>query len=288
MDDGLTPDDDPAKEPASSRVIPDMSVGASKDGSPVQSPLIASSKPEDLPRPDLASRSEFVGFPQGSDPNSCAKQITFLRRLVHDMKSASFSVTELALCFREDMAATGLDLPEDLDTMVELIVRNGERMKAMLLGLTQFAHASDRHPEPGEWSLFQILQSMNVPAERCAIDLVAPGVVLPMGHQDVQDILECGIENAIRFCDKEPPHIALMAGVGPREWWVEMQDNGPGPPTDDTEALFQPLARAAVAGRQPGVGLGLATVANIANRYGAEASLSAAEQGAVLRVSGPL
>ncbi len=69
------------------------------------------------------------------------------------------------------------------------------------------------------------------------------------------------------------PPIAIEVDVADEQVMLVVWDHGPGMPAGFEDAAFEPFTRAPAAGDRPGVGLGLAIVATIVERYGGVCSV---------------
>lgn len=86
------------------------------------------------------------------------------------------------------------------------------------------------------------------------------------------EVLANLIDNAIRY-NRPGGHVVVSTGsVGGRAT-IEVEDDGPGVPADQRQAVFERFARLPRDGAQPGSGLGLAIVQTLARRLGAELSM---------------
>jgi len=107
-------------------------------------------------------------------------------------------------------------------------------------------------------------------------------VVAEASPADLAQVLDNLIENAIRYSGRGAM-ITVAAHNGGRAAVVSVADTGPGIPTEERDRVFERFYRGAT-GRSgaPGTGLGLAIVAEVAGRWGGEASLGAAPEGGTM------
>jgi signal transduction histidine kinase len=94
--------------------------------------------------------------------------------------------------------------------------------------------------------------------------------------------------NAIKFC---PNGATVIITVLQRatDIVIDVQDNGPGIPSDGLQAIFMPFQRLAQASSKRGTGLGLAICKRIVERHGGRIwAENVIERGAVFHVSLPL
>ncbi|MBI2892587.1 MAG: HAMP domain-containing histidine kinase [Deltaproteobacteria bacterium] len=99
------------------------------------------------------------------------------------------------------------------------------------------------------------------PCEPCEV-AASPGVV--------SSLLSNLLENAVKYMGDSAVRrvtVRVLPRDGAERVRVEVEDTGPGVPTDLADKLFQPHVRAAGTG-QRGIGLGLATVKRLAEAHG--------------------
>jgi signal transduction histidine kinase len=104
------------------------------------------------------------------------------------------------------------------------------------------------------------------------------------GPDDVEHILDNLIENAIRY---GPPGTTVRVETAAEDGGgvVAVSDDGPGIPAEDRERVFERFYRGSNGRRAgPGTGLGLAIVRQLALRWGGDAMLGSASNGAGTRV----
>jgi K+-sensing histidine kinase KdpD len=86
------------------------------------------------------------------------------------------------------------------------------------------------------------------------------------------------VDNAIKY---SPRQTAVHVSVFREEQWlgVRVRDEGPGIPEEDRKRLFDKYFRGAAAQMQPGSGVGLSAVQNIAKAHGGKASVANRPEG---------
>ena len=104
-------------------------------------------------------------------------------------------------------------------------------------------------------------------------------VIAEASPTDLAQVLDNLIENAIRYADPGAM-ITVAANNGGRAAVVSVSDTGPGIPAEERDRVFERFYRGST-GRKgtPGTGLGLAIVAEVAGRWGGEATLGSAREG---------
>ncbi|HCK84974.1 MAG TPA: two-component sensor histidine kinase, partial [Hyphomonadaceae bacterium] len=91
------------------------------------------------------------------------------------------------------------------------------------------------------------------------------------------------VENALKYggCAR----IKLRRGEGPVV--VDIEDDGPGVPTEQRESVFEPFVRLENGEARSGAGLGLPAARSIARAHGGDVAIMDAAKGALVRVSLP-
>jgi signal transduction histidine kinase len=91
------------------------------------------------------------------------------------------------------------------------------------------------------------------------------------------------LENAVEHNESRPPKVSVTATRSAETVEIAVTDNGPGFPTDSINDLFDPLER-----MDTSHGLGLAIVAQLAERYGGSVELTeTGEEGSTVTVTLP-
>jgi two-component system OmpR family sensor kinase/two-component system sensor histidine kinase QseC len=106
--------------------------------------------------------------------------------------------------------------------------------------------------------------------------------LLAQGVADVSALARNLIDNAVRY-SPDGGRVAVWVGAEPGEGGaatvLQVDDDGPGIPLADREAVFDRFVRRENAAAQTGSGLGLAIVRQVALRQGAQVTLSDAPLG---------
>jgi Na+/proline symporter/nitrogen-specific signal transduction histidine kinase len=108
--------------------------------------------------------------------------------------------------------------------------------------------------------------------KRVALSLSVPGAVPPVrADRDrlVQVLLNL-LSNAVKVCAPEQGRVVVRVGAAPGAVRVDVQDNGPGVPARDHEAIFERFKQLGerVEDRRGGSGLGLAISRRIVEHFG--------------------
>lgn len=189
-------------------------------------------------------------------------------------------------------------LPDDPKTQ-EILARMHRslgRARLIVEGLLRFARAG-AHPEPGEQVrlplVFEGLREDLMPvAEDAGVSLTlepVPDKRVACTEAALMVVLQNLIRNAIKYIGDGPrKEIITHAAINSTTVRLLVKDSGPGLPPGLERTAFEPYVRAAGA-RQPGIGLGLATVKRIAEAHHGRVGVeSTPGQGATFWVEFPL
>lgn len=95
-----------------------------------------------------------------------------------------------------------------------------------------------------------------------------PLPALPVAEEDLVQILQNLIGNALKFHGEAPPRVHVDVARTGSEWMVSVEDNGIGIAAEDMSRLFSMFERGRRSQGVPGTGIGLALCKNIAERNG--------------------
>ena len=197
------------------------------------------------------------------------RQRTHVGNLAHALK------TPLSVMLAEADGQTG-PLPD-------LVRRQTEVMKGQVDHHLRRARAAARAQTLGERTpVGEVLDEMAVMLERVfqsrgvEIDWRAPeGLEFRGERQDLQEILGNLLENACKWCERRVRVSAGPTGLG--QMILVIEDDGPGLPEDQREAVLKRGAR--LDEDAPGSGLGLAIVEDLTRAYGGRLTLAASDMG---------
>ncbi|HJZ85470.1 MAG TPA: ATP-binding protein [Polyangia bacterium] len=194
----------------------------------------------------------------------------FAGRVAHDILSPLNAVS-----FALDYAQRTTRDDARTQDMLERGLRSMERIKIIVEGLLEFARAGGQ-PEPGARAevpevMADLLPSLSAEAaekqaelqfEPCAPCAVACSAGL------LTSLIANLVRNAIKYCATSPVrHITVRALAHDTSVRIEVEDTGPGLPPGFERTVFEPYVRAP-GSKQPGIGLGLATVKRVAVAHG--------------------
>ena len=95
-----------------------------------------------------------------------------------------------------------------------------------------------------------------------------PLPTLRVNPNQMAQLLQNLIANALKFRDEQPPRIHLSARQEGGEWVISIRDNGIGFEQKYAEHIFQVFKRLHSQEKYPGTGIGLAICKKIVERHG--------------------
>lgn len=197
------------------------------------------------------------------------RQRTHVGNLAHALK------TPLAVMLAEAGSSEGL--------LAETVRKQAALMQAQVEHHLQRARAAARAQTAGQRTPIEpVLDEMATLLERVfkhkdvVIDWRAPeGLAFRGERQDLQELLGNLLENACKWCESR---VLITAGAsGEGRLTVTVEDDGPGLPADQRDAVLKRGTRLDEAA--PGTGLGLSIVDELVKAYGGRLTLGTAAMG---------
>lgn len=205
----------------------------------------------------------------------------FSGRIAHDLLSPLMTVS-LALGLAEQRIAAGGD--EQLGTTLRRASGSLMRVKRLVDGLLEFARAG-ASPLPGVRTRLQdviaeVVADVEPVAAAAGVAIERAGatdVEVPCNPGVVTSMLANLVQNSIKYLADSPVRrVVVRSSASASRVRVEVEDTGPGIAASMLPTLFQPYTRAPDT-RQPGLGLGLATVRRLALAHGGEVGVISKE-----------
>jgi signal transduction histidine kinase len=192
----------------------------------------------------------------------------FAYRVAHDLRNplGTISLRLQAMRTAENADATQLDK----------LSRSVTRMDRLIEDLLQFARAGAAPEAGARAELPEVVKGVVADAaprvERARAELevgTIPQVDIACSRGTLASMVSNLVDNAAKYVSGgTPPHrIHVSAGIKGMRIRVEVSDNGPGIPPGSEQLVFEPFRRLGNL-REPGLGIGLATVKRIAEAYG--------------------
>lgn len=218
------------------------------------------------------------------------------RRVVHELQELAEERARLVATLTHELrtpltvVAGNLEMLEDLGTSPEAqrhhtaLARGTERMQQIVDDMLLLARVSDpTHPlvarDVDVALVVADLQALIAPtalAEGLAlvVDVEGDDLVVAGDHDEVDRALGNLVSNAVKYTGRGGT-VRVSARRDRDRVVIEVGDDGIGISDDDQRRLFRAFYRSSnpAALRQPGTGLGLVTVAHIAERHGGSVTL---------------
>lgn len=201
-----------------------------------------------------------------------------IRFLSHDMRSPQASIIALAQLQRD--GRSGLSIDE--------FAAQTEQLATKSLALTEGFLALSRAEavEPTSFAPLSLADVINDARDGCWATAAARGVTIAVGDlapdawaNGSRDLLSRAVtnlvSNAIKYTKAGGRVEVRIGSATPRQWSIEVTDQGPGIAPESQGQLFQRFRRLARAGVPDpgGVGLGLAFVKLVAEKHGGMVSV---------------
>lgn len=241
-------------------------------------PDAGASAPEDRVR-QLEKIAEELARASAEDAES-------RRVLAHELKTPVTSIRGLTQLLGD------FDLEEgEARRVAKLVVAETSRLQSMIEGLLDLERVRGRARREEKIDLGQLVERRVRPIREATgrtIDLDRAGGVEVSGDSGLLDrVIDNLVANAVKY-SPENAAIAVRVSRGDHAAIVEVEDEGPGVPESEREAIFRRFIRGKGAEGTDGLGLGLAMVAEIASSHGGRVDVRDGRIGSIFRVSLPL
>jgi PAS domain S-box-containing protein len=205
---------------------------------------------------------------------------TFLQAVAHDLRSPLTAILGLSGTLERDEIDLDRDETRDFARRITANAQRVDRLVTDMLDLERLAGGVLR-PILLPLDVGALVRELAVSSELMShrrLDLATPELTIPADRAMVERI----VDNLLTNTAKHTPEDAriwvrverLDGGV-----IVVVEDDGPGVPPEDRDAIFEPFRRGSVPDRSTGVGVGLALVARFAALHGGRAWVEEREGG---------
>lgn len=202
----------------------------------------------------------------------------FAGRVAHDLRDPLGAVA-LRVMSAQRRPESSPQLRDSLDS----VARQVQRMDHIIDGLLEFARAG-ANPRTGARAdlgeiLDEVLSDLRPAAESASAELqVEPFSPRQLASTPgaLTSVLSNLIGNAVKYIGegrRVPRQIRIRVKEADNLARLEVADNGPGLPRGAEKLVFEPFRRLSGT-KQPGIGLGLATVKKIVETYGGRVGVS--------------
>jgi len=226
----------------------------------------------------LRSRARLAAEPDRLLTERATELEFFAGRVAHDLRDP-LNASGLRLA----AIRHGSDLDPQLRTGLDKVTLQLERMRSAIDGLLEFARCG-ANPAPDARAdlaavlgdvLAAVLPAAEAAQAEVSVDTV-PDVSLAIAPEALASVLSNLLGNAVKYVGegRQLPHwICVRVSRRDRFARIEVEDNGPGLPPGSEQCVFEPFRR--LASKQPGTGLGLATVKKIVEAYKGQVGVDA-------------
>ncbi|HEY3420784.1 MAG TPA: ATP-binding protein [Methanomassiliicoccales archaeon] len=167
--------------------------------------------------------------------------------------------------YRDKMDKEGLDY-------IRYAVDGGTRMRLLIDDLLEYSRLDSKHssfPVDMNDVLAKTTSILKVQIEENQAKIVAGSLpTVSADEQQMIQLMQNLISNAIKFHGVDPPDVRICAEKGEQYWTFVVEDNGIGLSMEYSEKIFQMFQRLSGGDRYPGTGVGLAIAKKIVERHG--------------------
>lgn len=164
-------------------------------------------------------------------------------------------------------------LDDDARDFINYAVDGATRMQTLISDLLSYSRVGTQGKSlastDSEALLRRVLDSLRFAVEESGAVIVHDP--LPMVIADPQQLgqlLQNLLTNAIKFHGEEPPHIHISAERNGSDWKISVRDNGIGISQEHADRIFVIFQRLHTKTEYPGTGIGLAICKKIVERHG--------------------
>jgi PAS domain S-box-containing protein len=164
-------------------------------------------------------------------------------------------------------------LDEDADEFIGVAVEGTNRMKSLLADLLAYTGISTGPMDYGsvemEEVFAQVFENMQAEIESSRAIITHDTLPTVLGNTaQLMLLLQNLLDNAIKFCSKDPPRVHVGVSQVTERWLFFVRDNGIGIDPRYTERVFAIFQRLHSRDDYPGTGTGLAISRKIVERHG--------------------
>ncbi|QLG28209.1 PAS domain S-box protein [Halorarum halophilum] len=165
------------------------------------------------------------------------------------------------------------ELDENARDFIDFAVDGAERMKEMINDLLAYSRveteAEPLEPVDSGAAVSNALDDLRLQIEEndAEIDVGDLPTVVADRNQ-LEQVFQNLVSNAIKYRDDEPPRVEIDAERGDGEWVFRISDNGIGIDPAHVDRIFEVFKRLHTNEEYPGTGIGLALCEKIVERHG--------------------
>jgi len=164
-------------------------------------------------------------------------------------------------------------LDSQADEFIHYAVDGASRMQELIRDLLNYSRAQTKEQELTETNceevVARVLESLQLSIAESMAAVTVDSLPVVMGdRQQLQQVFQNLLINALKFCGPEPPQIHIAAQPKEQEWVFSVRDNGIGLDQGHAERIFVIFQRLHTRREYPGTGIGLAICKRIIERHG--------------------
>jgi len=164
-------------------------------------------------------------------------------------------------------------LDASADDFIHFIVDGAARMQGLISDLLAYSRVGSRGEDfvPTDCSTVfdeAVANLHTAIAESGAVVTHDPLPTVPCHREQLVQVFQNLIGNAVKFRDSQPPRVHVAAEQRPSDWLFSVQDNGIGIDPQYAQRIFEVFQRLHNRTEYPGSGIGLAVAKKIVERHG--------------------
>jgi signal transduction histidine kinase len=167
----------------------------------------------------------------------------------------------------------GDKLDDDARDFINYAVDGATRMQTLISDLLNYSRVGTQGkplvPTDSRTLLKRVLESLQISIEESGAVIVSDTLPVVMADpQQLGQLFQNLIINAIKFHGKDVPRIRISSERNGKEWKFSVQDNGIGISPEHADRIFIIFQRLHTKTEYPGTGIGLAICKKIVERHG--------------------
>ena len=187
----------------------------------------------------------------------------------HDLREPLRKIKSYTELLAEDYQH---QLDEKADKYINYITDGASRMQVLISDLLTYSRVGkgDLTVEPTHLDSIveQVLQDLSLTIkENDALVTIKPLPTLLANPQQMMQLFQNLIANAIRYRSEATPTILIQSELKDNQWLITVQDNGIGIKSQNFERIFAIFQRLHSRDKYPGTGIGLAVCKKIVERH---------------------
>lgn len=211
----------------------------------------------------------------------------FIYLVSHDLRSSVRALSELPVWIEEDLAETGVELPEAVQSSIALMHRHTGRLDNMLADLLAYSRVG-RKQETADVVFEKVFEEAKAKlpgAARFDITTHFNHLGARMGVQDAATLFFSIMENVVKHAGDAAGRMMVSAKQKAGVLTLELHDDGIGVAPELYQRAIAPMVTLRSRDEIEGSGMGLAIAGKIAAHYGGKLALSPSRFGQGLCVS---